>query len=115
LADVTAIFHEDFDVFGGGTINDPIGIIDDLGGGSLSRDLGVPPAFARLAYVEVLATDIGAVSYSLAPGSLRFSLFGMDNVEFDRVDLSNMLSVRHVPSPSSVAAFVSRFGRSGPL
>ena len=111
LADVLAVVNEDFDVFGTGATDNMSGLIDDLDGGTLLGGLGITPDVARLAYVEVMATDIGDVSYSLAPGSLPFALFGMDNVRFERVDLSTMLTVQ-APTYSKQHCCVERVDHS---
>ena len=95
LANATTVFNDDFDLFPSGTIDDDPGMVDDLGGGSTTGGLGIGANFARLAYVQVQATADGQAVYSLAPGSLQFSLFGIGNIDFAEVDLTDAATVTH--------------------
>ena len=96
-ADAIAVVNDDFDLFASDGIDDALGVVDNLGGGSLASGLGVTPDFARLAYVEMQATAEGNTTFSLAPGSLRFALFGLGNIEFSEVDLTDTIAVFHKP------------------
>jgi hypothetical protein len=98
LVNATAIVHEDFSLpeFVSGTIRNDLGLIEDLGGATLSMTAGMEPAWARLAYVELLAEEPGDVAYSLAEGQHRFALSGIGNVAWELVDLTGGAEVQHV-------------------
>ncbi|MEM9589080.1 MAG: choice-of-anchor M domain-containing protein, partial [Planctomycetota bacterium] len=95
LLDALQLTHESFNVLQSGVIDDAAGLIDDFGGGTLTQQQAVAPGWARLGYVEVLATSVGEAEYSLLPGSLPFATFGGGNIEFDDVDLTDIAAVTH--------------------
>jgi hypothetical protein len=93
--DALAVVNKDFDVLTRGTIDDPNGLVNDLGGGTLGSGRGNQPAWARLAYVQVSATAPGEATFSLAQGGLQFSLVAGGNVAWTSVDLSDTAVVTH--------------------
>lgn len=97
LVGATRIFHDDFAVLPSGQIRDDQALIDDLGGATLDTSRGVMPQWARMAYVEVQATGVGSVSYSLTEGRFRFALSGLGNLDWNQVDLTDTAEIQHVP------------------
>ena len=95
VADATRLFNADFDLLPGGRIDDARGIVENLGGGALAPRLGVRPAYARLAYVQMQAAAPGAVTYSLSPGLFSFALYSRGNIDFSQVDLTDTALVTH--------------------
>jgi hypothetical protein len=93
IADAVALQRPEFGFAPVGSINDPSGIVDDFGGGSLSGGLGASPAFVRLGFVQFTATGAGTFNVSLAPGSFEFALFGLGNVPFTDVTLGTTPSL----------------------
>ncbi|QEF96411.1 Calx-beta domain protein [Stieleria maiorica] len=98
LLDALQLTNESFDVLQSGEIDDAAGLIDDFGGGTLIQQQALAPQWARLGYVEVVATSAGDAEYRLLPGSLQFATFGGGNVGFDDVDLSDIATVTHTES-----------------
>jgi len=93
IVDALTVVNQDFSLLPDGTIDDPNGVVQDLGGGTLSGGLGVAPQWVRLGYVEVLATGLGEAAFVLSPGELQFSRFGLGNVAWSDVDLGTPLTV----------------------
>ncbi|MCH8042774.1 MAG: tandem-95 repeat protein, partial [Planctomycetes bacterium] len=96
-ADVTALSHGSlFNFLTTGEIDDPTGLVDDFGGGTFEAGVGIAPTWARLGYVEVLATAAGPVTFTLSEGRSAFGRSGLGNVPWDKVDLSSTLTVEQV-------------------
>lgn len=76
-----------------GSIDNAAGRIDDFGGASLAGGLGVLPGAIRLGYVQFVTTAAGNASIALAPGAFDFALFGVGNVNFTEVDLSQSVTL----------------------
>jgi hypothetical protein len=66
------------------------GLVDDFGGATLATGVGVAASWARLGSVEVIASEEGRIEHSLAAGELPFSLSGVGNVDWSRVDLDSI-------------------------
>ena len=98
VANTVEVFNLDFDVEGleGGEIDEAGGVVRDLGGGTTDGGVGVADQWARLAYVEFLAAELGQASFGLTPGSLQFALFDQGNVPWDLVDLGTPVIVDHI-------------------
>ncbi|MCH8044584.1 MAG: tandem-95 repeat protein [Planctomycetes bacterium] len=96
-ADATGLSHgQAFSLVPSGSIDDDAGLVDDFGGGSFLANVGVAPQWARLGYVEVLATGAGQVTFSLDRGALEFSRFGEGFVDWSLVNLSDTVTLQHV-------------------
>jgi len=96
VVDAVAVVNQDFDLLPDGTIDDPNGVVEDLGGGTLQSGLGVAPQWARLGYVEVLCTGLGEATFDLSPGSAQFGRFGAGNVDWSLVDLGAPIAVDQI-------------------
>ncbi len=96
VADAVAVVNQDFNLVPDGTIDDPNGFVRNLGGGTLQGGLGIAPQWARLGYVEVHCTGLGAAAFELTPGSLQFARFGADNVDWSLVDLGSPIAVEQI-------------------
>ncbi|MCH8043065.1 MAG: tandem-95 repeat protein, partial [Planctomycetes bacterium] len=108
-ADVVGLSHgQTFNLLPSGSVDDAAGLVDDFGGGSFSAGVGVAPRWARLGYVEVLATGAGEVTFSLSRGALEFSRFGEGFVDWDGVNLLDTITVRQVGSSIRLDATVVR-------
>ena len=94
--DALAVTNLDFDFVFGGTINDAAGLVDDLGGGTMSGGMGLGPDWARMAYVQFVANRHGEINFELSPGVFQFSRFGLSNVAWDRVGLPEPVSVLQI-------------------
>jgi parallel beta-helix repeat protein len=81
VVDGVAVVNLDFGFLPDGEIDDPNGVVRDLGGGSLSGGLGIAPGWARLGYVEMLATGLGEATFDLSGGSMEFGRYGEGNVD----------------------------------
>ncbi|MGE3317351.1 MAG: hypothetical protein AB7O26_19725, partial [Planctomycetaceae bacterium] len=77
-----------------GSVDDPAGLIDDLGGQTTVPNLGLSPAWVRLGYIEVLATARGQAAFTLAPGTVSIEL-ETGTVNWDDVDLLDDATVDH--------------------
>ncbi|WP_230627669.1 choice-of-anchor M domain-containing protein [Roseiconus lacunae] len=98
LLDALQLTNENFDVLQSGSIDDAVGLINDFGGGTLIQQQALSPQWARLGYVEVLATSAGDAEYRLLPGALPFASFADGNIDFADVDLSDIATVTHTES-----------------
>jgi len=96
VVDAVAVVNQDFDLLPDGTIDDPNGVVRDLGGGTLQGGLGVAPQWARLGYVEMLSTALGEATFALSPGSLQFGRFGAGDVDWSLVDLGTPTAVDQI-------------------
>jgi len=96
IVDALSVVHQDFDLLADGVIDDPSGIVDDLGGGTLADGLGVAPQWARLAYVQVQATGLGEATFGLSPGGLQFGRYNAGSVDWSLVDLGTPLAVEQI-------------------
>jgi hypothetical protein len=65
VADAVNVFNLDFDMFPDGAIDDPNGLVKNLGGGTMAGGRGIAPQWARLGYVEFVATDLGQATFGL--------------------------------------------------
>lgn len=59
-----------------GTLDNALGLVDDLGGVTPNPGVGVAPDWALLARVTLTATGPGPAQLSMTPGSLAFALSG---------------------------------------
>ncbi|MCH8046201.1 MAG: tandem-95 repeat protein, partial [Planctomycetes bacterium] len=108
-ADVVGLSHgQTFNLLPSGRVDDAAGLVDDFGGGSFLANVGVAPQWARLGYVEVLATGAGEVTFSLDRGALEFSRFGQGFVDWERVNLSDTITVQQIGSTVRIEAVVVR-------
>uniref|UniRef100_UPI003567E653 dockerin type I domain-containing protein n=1 Tax=Novipirellula sp. TaxID=2795430 RepID=UPI003567E653 len=98
LLDALNLNHQNFNELQSGVIHEAAGLIDDFGGGTLTQGQSLAPQWARLGYVEVIATSAGDAEYRLLPGALPFARFGGGNVGFDDVNLSDIATVTHTES-----------------
>lgn len=89
LADGVAVVNAEFDLLPNGVIEDAVGLIDNLGGGTNATDRGAAPQWARLAYVEFTATGLGTQTFRLEPGEEQFSVASAGLVEWGDVDLTD--------------------------
>ncbi|TVS18383.1 MAG: PKD domain-containing protein, partial [Planctomycetaceae bacterium] len=96
VADAVTVVNQDFDASPGGVIDPASGHVQDLGGETPTGGRGIAPQWARLGYVEFVATDLGEASFELSPGSLAFSRFGVGNVPWDLVDLGAPIVVDQI-------------------
>ncbi len=96
VGDAMNVFNLNFDMFPDGVIDDPNGLVKNLGGGTLTGGQGIAPQWTRLGYVEYVATDLGEATFELGPGSLPFSRFGVGNVPWDLVDLGAPIIVNQI-------------------
>jgi hypothetical protein len=96
LADALAVINLDFDLVAQGIIDNENGIVLDLGGGTLVGGRGVAPQWTRLAYVEMLAAELGEATFQLSPGTLEFSRYGAGQVDWDLVDLGTPIVVQQI-------------------
>ncbi len=96
VADAVNVFNLDFDMFPDGVIDDPNGLVKDLGGGTMEGGRGIAPQWARLGYVEFVATELGPATFELGSGGLPFSRFGVGNVPWDLVDLGTTIVVDQI-------------------
>jgi hypothetical protein len=96
VADAVNVFNLNFDMFPDGVIDDPNGLVKNLGGGTLTGGRGIAPQWARLGYVEYVATDLGPATFELSPGSLAVSRFGGGNVPWNLVDLGTPIVVDQI-------------------
>jgi len=96
FSDAVAVINKDFDQFPSGTIDDAAGRVDDLGGGKNAIGLGSEPLWARLGYIEMVATAIGLQAFRLEPGALQFALTSGGPVEWDAVDLTDVAELEIV-------------------
>jgi autotransporter-associated beta strand protein len=93
IVDGVAVFHDFDDISPTGTIDDANGVVQDLGGGTLSGGVGISPQWARMAYVQVRATGLGDATFDLSAGDFQFSRFGEGNVAWEFVDLGTPVVV----------------------
>ncbi|MBN2474882.1 MAG: lamin tail domain-containing protein [Pirellulales bacterium] len=87
LADVTEVVSLDFDAAASGGIDDPGGSVDELGGETTTANAGMFPDWARLAYVELVCTGPGDVTFGLSPGDTPFQRSGLGEVSWENVIL----------------------------
>jgi len=76
-----------YTTFAQGTLREPLGRADDLGGGSVAAALGATPQWVRLGYFSFQVTSAGPLEFKLSPGQLQFSRYGEGNVAWDAVNL----------------------------
>jgi hypothetical protein len=108
LVDVVGLFRPEFSFITTGSVNEAIGLVDDFGGATLAGGLGVSPSFTRLGFVEFVATSSGQINVALSAGAFDFALFGIGNIPFTQVDLSqtaalDITSPAALPSPQFAA------------
>jgi subtilisin family serine protease len=96
LVQAVRFVNLDFHLFPNGTIDSTAGVVRNLGGGMLQSGLGVPPDWARLAYVEILASSAGEAQFELGRGASQFSRYGQGNVPWDLVDLGSPIVVQQI-------------------
>ena len=92
-ADATGVVNQDFDILASGSIDDPAGLVDDLGGGTFTFGAGIAPNWVRLGYVEMVCDSVGDVTFDLSPGNLQFSRPTAGNVAWEMVDLADVAVV----------------------
>ena len=71
-------------MFASGTINNPAGRVANFGGGTLAGGLGISPNWARLGYVQYVASAGGEIDFQSAPGDMQFSLSAVGNCRTTR-------------------------------
>ncbi len=77
-----------------GTINNGLGVADDVGGATLLPGVGVTPNWALFARVRVSASGAGIASFSMVHGAFPFALAGgMPPLPNSAVDVTDLLSV----------------------
>ncbi|MDA1055202.1 MAG: dockerin type I domain-containing protein [Planctomycetota bacterium] len=96
FADALNVFHDEFTLLTDGVIDDSAGLIDDLGGATLNTALGHDPEWARLGYVEVVASALGDVLVELAPGKLPFARNGHGEVPWHQVNFADPVAIAQV-------------------
>jgi alkaline phosphatase len=96
VVDAVSVVNQDYSQTPSGTIDDPNGVVQDLGGTTLTSGLGIAPQWARLGYVQVLATALGEATFDLSAGALQFGRFGVGSVDWSLVDLGSAIAVEQI-------------------
>lgn len=88
-----------FGLFADGVCQPPL--VDVLGASQLTGGVGVAPEWARVAWVEYLATETGTASFQLHPASSESAAFGRGLVPTESIDYGacSTLVVPAVPDP----------------
>ncbi len=80
-----------------GTIDNVAGLVNDVGGATLSASRGVAPNWAMLARVNMLATATGPATLSMTHGAFSFALAGgLPPLADANVDVTQTLTVNVV-------------------
>jgi hypothetical protein len=104
VTDATEIDHgSQYNLFTSGTIDDPHGLVNNLGGGTLDSGEGTTQ-WVRLATTTFTSVATGdalfSVGHDLAPGSVnwQFAEMGAGNLDWSRVHFnSTPVTVHHAP------------------
>jgi len=106
FADATTIYHGTiYMVLAGGSINDPAGLVDNLGGATMNSGEGASD-WVRLGYVQFGGVGASPVTFTLTAGAAQFSQVGAGNVDWPLV---NFTGTPHtvLPEPGVLCLFLA--------